>query len=68
MYMHLIDLSTKYKYENLHDKLTIVCCSVADPDPFFVGHPDPDPGKYGIRILYPPKDPCNSNFLVIKLF
>ena len=27
--------------------------------------PDPDPGKY--RILYPQKDPCNSNFLVIKL-
>ena len=40
---------------------------VADPDPVFLGHPDldPDPGKYRIRILYPQKDPCNSNFLVI---
>ena len=29
---------------------------VANPD-----HPDPDPGKY--QILYPQKDPCNSNIL-----
>ena len=28
---------------------------------------DPDSGKYRIRILYPQKDPCNSNFFVIKL-
>ena len=33
-------------------------------DPVFLGHPDPDPGKYRIRILYPQKDPWNSNFLV----
>ena len=38
--------------------------SVADPDPVFLGHPDPDPGKYRIRILYQQKDPCNSNFHV----
>ena len=40
-------------------------------DPVFLGHPDPDPdpGKYRIRsrILFPQKDSCNSNFLVIKL-
>ena len=23
--------------------------SVADPDPVFLGHPEPDPGKYRIR-------------------
>ena len=34
-------------------------------DPVFLGHPDPDPGKYRIRILYPQKDPWNSNFLFI---
>ena len=34
-----------------------------DPDPVFLGLPDPDPGKYHIRILYPKKDPCSSNFL-----
>ena len=35
-------------------------------DPVFLGHPDLDldPGKYRIRILYPQKDPWNSNFLV----
>ena len=38
--------------------------SVADPDPVFLGHPDPDP-EYRIRILYTQKDPCKSNFLVI---
>ena len=27
--------------------------------------PDPDSGKYRIRILYPQKDPCNCNFFVI---
>ena len=41
--------------------------SVADPDPVesgFLGRPDPDPGKYRIRIriLYPQKKP------VIKIF
>ena len=42
--------------------------SVADPDQavlVFLCHPYPDPGQYRIRILYPQKDPCNSNFLVI---
>ena len=34
-------------------------------DPVFLGHPDPDPGKYRTRIIYPQKDPCSSNFLVI---
>ena len=29
-----------------------VTCSVADPDLVFLGHPDPDPGKNPIRILY----------------
>ena len=38
--------------------------SVVDPDPVFLGHPNPDPGKYRIRILHPQKDPCNLNFLV----
>ena len=35
-------------------------------DPVFLGHPDPnpDPGKYRIRILYLQKDPCNLIFLV----
>ena len=27
-----------------------------DPDPVFLGHPDPDPGKYRIRILYDPQE------------
>ena len=39
-------------------------------DPVFLGHPDldQDPGKYRIRIIYPQKDPCNSNFFrYIKL-
>ena len=36
-------------------------------DLVFLGHPDPDPGKYWIRTLYPIKDPYNSNFLVKKL-
>ena len=33
-------------------------------DPVFLGHPDPDPGKYQIRIriLYSQKDPCDFNF------
>ena len=37
-------------------------------DPFFLGHPDSDPGTYRIRIriLYKQKDPCNSNFVVIQ--
>ena len=39
--------------------------SFADPDPAFLGHPDPDQGKYQIRILYPRKYHCNYNFLVI---
>ena len=38
--------------------------SIADPDPVFLGHPDPDPGKR-IRIPYPQKGPCNSYFFVI---
>ena len=35
--------------------------SFADPDPdlVFLGHPDPDP--------FSQKDPCKSNFRVIKL-
>ena len=37
-----------------------VKCSVADPDPFFLGHPDRDPDP-----LYT-KRPLNSNFLVIS--
>ena len=37
---------------------------ISDPDPVFFGPPDPDPGKYRIRILYPQKDPCNLIFLV----
>ena len=44
--------------------------SVAEPDQVFLGQPDPDqyPGKYRIRMLYPQKDPCNSNlFRYIKL-
>ena len=31
----------------------------------FLGHPDSDPRKNWIRILYPQKDPVNSNFLVL---
>ena len=36
-------------------------------DSVFLGHPDTDPypGKYRTWILYPQKDPCNSNFLAI---
>ena len=33
-------------------------------DQVFLGHLDPE--KYQIRILYPQKDPCNSNILVIQ--
>ena len=33
-------------------------------DPVFLGHPNPDPGKYRIRILYPQKDPCSLVILV----
>ena len=33
-------------------------------DPVFWGYPDPDPGKYRIRILYQQKDSCNLIFLV----
>ena len=33
-------------------------------DPVFLGHSDPDPGKYRIWILYPQKDPCNLIFLL----
>ena len=53
--------------------LTCFCLEAAisvadpDPDPVFLGHPDPVPGKYRIRIriLYPQKDPCNSNLSFI---
>ena len=38
--------------------------SVADPDPVYLGHSDPDPLKNWIGILYQQKYPCNSNFLV----
>ena len=42
-----------------------VLFSVADLDRAFLGHPDSDPGKYRILILYPQKDLCNYDFLVI---
>ena len=58
-------------YHSVHYIYICVRSSVADRDPVFLGHPDPDPdpGKYliQIRILNPQKDPCSSNFLVIKL-
>ena len=41
--------------------------SVADPDPVFFGHPDPDPGKYRIQILYPQKDPMLFKFSCYKI-
>ena len=43
--------------------------SVADPDPVFLGHSDPDPGKYRIRIriLYPQKDPV-AVILICSLY
>ena len=46
--------------------LCTVLTSVADPDPdpVVLGHPDS--GKTRIRVLYPQKDPCNYNFLVIE--
>ena len=37
--------------------------SVADPDPVFLDHPDPE--KNRIRNPYPQKDPYIFNFLVI---
>ena len=40
-------------------EVVVVAGSVADPDPVILGHPDPDPGKYRIRILYLQKDPSN---------
>ena len=40
--------------------------SVAYPVPVFLGHPDPDPGKYQILILYPQKDHCNSILSLYK--
>ena len=40
--------------------------SVADPDPVFLGHPDPDSGKYRIRILYPHKK--NLIILIFSLY
>ena len=49
--------------------LIAVKTSVADPDPVFFGHPDPDqnPGKYRIRILYPQKDPMLFKFSRYKI-
>ena len=41
--------------------------SVADQDPVFLGHPDPDPGKYRIRILYPQKAPVIQIFSLNKI-
>ena len=43
--------------------------SVADPDPVFFGHldPDPDPVIYRIRILYPQKDPMLFKFSRYKI-
>ena len=38
-----------------------------DPDPVFLGHPDPDAGKYRIRILYPQKDPMLFKFSRYKI-
>ena len=38
--------------------------STSGADPVFLGHPDPYPGKYRIRNLYPLNEPCNSNFLL----
>ena len=55
----------KMLFQQPTDQSEGVWTSVADPDPVFLGHPDPDPGKYRIRIFYPQKDPYNSNFLVI---
>ena len=54
-----------------HDTTLSQCCGSGSlwiqirSDPVFLGQPDPDPGKYRIRIVYPQKDPCNYNFLVI---
>ena len=38
-------------------------------DPVFFGYPDPDPGKYRIRIriLYPQKDPMLFKFSCYKI-
>ena len=54
-----------YKYQRYNNS-SCVENSVVDPDPdlVFLDHPDPDPGKYRIRILYPQKAPCNSKYLV----
>ena len=42
------------------------CCG-SGLDPVFLGHPDPDPGKYRIRILYPQKDPLLFKFSRYKI-
>ena len=36
-------------------------------DPVFLGHPDPDPGKYRIRILYLQKEPMLFKFSRYKI-
>ena len=47
----------------------LLLISVADPDsdPVFFGHPDPDPGKYRIRILYTQKDPMLFKYSRYKI-
>ena len=67
----LVEYNNKYLRRNTSqfrkNKFKAVLRIRIRSDPVFLGHPDPDPGKYRIRILYPQKDPCNSKFLVIKL-
>ena len=41
--------------------------TVADSDPVFLRHPDPDPGKYRIRILYPLKTHVIQIFSFYKI-
>ena len=52
IFIWLVSFHIQY---NVYNKENNVQTSVADPDP----------GKYRIRILYPQKDPCHSNFLAI---
>ena len=50
----ILTLMSSRAFNFLND---MVKSSVADTDPVFLGYPDPDPGNYQIRILYPQKDP-----------
>ena len=36
-------------------------------NPVFLGHPDPDPGKHRIQILYPQKNPVILIFWLYKI-